>query len=126
MIKLEEMELRAENAKSKIYQASNTKTNDIIHTKLEVKFDWQNSQMFGKATITIKPYFYPQTILYLNARGMDIYKVQLVQGVQMTDLVYKYQNDSLTIQLNKEYKRKKPMWFLLITNPNQKSFKQGK
>lgn len=105
MIKLQEMELRAENAKSKIYQASNTKTNDIIHTKLEVKFDWQNSQMFGKATITIKPYFYPQTILYLNARGMDIYKVQLVQGVQMIDLVYKYQNDSLTIQLNKEYKK---------------------
>ena len=42
----------------KIYQASNTKSNDILHEKLEVKFDWQNQWMFGKATIDIKPYFY--------------------------------------------------------------------
>ena len=89
----------------KIYQASNTKSNDILHEKLEVKFDWQNQWMFGKATIDIKPYFYSVKKLYLNARGMDIYKVQLVGEKGNTDLKYVYENDSLKIDLDKEYTR---------------------
>lgn len=89
----------------KIYQGTNPRSNDLLHTKLEVKFDWQNSWMFGKATIDIKPYFYPVTKLYLNARGMDIYKVQLVGPKGNTDLKYVYENDSLKISLDKEYTR---------------------
>ncbi len=90
---------------TRLYQASNPKSNDILHTKLEVKFDWQNQWMFGKATIDIKPYFYPVKKLYLNARGMDIYKVQLVGAKANTDLKYVYENDSLKIDLGKEYTR---------------------
>ena len=58
--------------KKEIYQESNPRTNDIIHTKLEVNFDWANSKMNGKARIEIKPYFHPTNKLFLNARGMDI------------------------------------------------------
>jgi aminopeptidase N len=89
----------------KLYQASNPKNNDILHTKLEVRFDWQNQWLFGKATIDIKPYFYSVKKLYLNARGMDIYKVQLVGAKGNTDLKYAYENDSLKIDLDKEYTR---------------------
>ena len=89
----------------KNYQASNPRSNDILHEKLEVKFDWQNQWMFGKATIDIKPYFYSVKKLYLNARGMDIYKVQLVGAKGNTDLKYVYENDSLKIDLDKEYTR---------------------
>jgi aminopeptidase N len=89
----------------KTYQATNTKSNDITHTKLEVKFDWQNQWLFGKATLDIKPYFYPVKKLYLNARGMDIYKVQLVGAKGNSDLKYVYENDSLKIDLDKEYTR---------------------
>src|ERR1700752_3142717 len=56
------------------YRASNTKSNDVLHTKLEVRLDWQNSWLYGKATIDVKPYFYPVKKLYLDARGMDINK----------------------------------------------------
>ena len=59
-----------------IYQAAKTKSTDIIHTKLWVNFDWENSRMNGKAEITAKPYFYPSDMLYLNARGMDIKSVK--------------------------------------------------
>ena len=86
-----------------MYQASNTKSNDILHTKLEVKFDWQNQWLFGKATLTIKPYFYPVKKLYLNARGMDIYKVQLIGAKGNNDLKYIYENDSIKIDLDKTY-----------------------
>ena len=89
----------------KTYRATNTKSNDITHTKLEVKFDWQNQWLFGKATLDIKPYFYPVKKLYLNARGMDIYKVQLVGAKGNSDLKYVYENDSLKIDLDKEYTR---------------------
>ena len=89
----------------KTYRAANTKSNDITHTKLEVRFDWQNQWLFGKATLDIKPYFYPVKKLYLNARGMDIYKVQLVGAKGNSDLKYVYENDSLKIDLDKEYTR---------------------
>lgn len=87
------------------YRASNTKSNDVLHTKLEVRFDWQNSWLYGKATIDVKPYFYPVKKLYLDARGMDINKVQLVGAKGNTDLKYVYENDSLKIDLDKEYTR---------------------
>lgn len=89
----------------KIYRGTNPRSIDILHTKMEVKFDWQNSWMFGKATIDIKPYFYPIKKMYLNARGFDIYKVQLVGAKGNSDLKYTYANDSITIELDKEYTR---------------------
>jgi aminopeptidase N len=89
----------------KIYQASNPRSNDILHTKLEVRFDWQNSWMYGKATIDIKPYFNPVKKLYLNARGFDVYKLQMVDAKGNKDLKYVNENDSLKIDLDKEYTR---------------------
>lgn len=89
----------------KIYRESNAKLSDLLHTKLEVRFDWTNSWLYGKATIDIKPYFYPTKKLYLNARGMDIYKVQLLKDKAYSDLKYVYENDSLKIDLDKEYTR---------------------
>ena len=65
--------------KKTVYQATHTKTNDILHTKLWVSFDWQKSQLIGKAELKIKPYFYPTTMLYLNARGMEIKSVKLAE-----------------------------------------------
>lgn len=70
-----------EPPKKKIYRASETKTNDIIHTKLWVSFDWQKSQLIGKAELLVQPYFYPTNMLYLNARGMDIKSVSIARRV---------------------------------------------
>lgn len=108
--------------KKEVYQASNTLVADIIHTKLEVSFNWEKSQLNGKATITARPYFYPTSVMYLNARGMDIKRVAVSleetkvtrkkvkgQDVEMTEsffgtqkeAVYKYENDSIKINLGR-------------------------
>lgn len=113
--------LAEETPKKKIYRATETKLSDIIHTKLWVSFDWQKSQMTGKAEILVKPYFYPTNMLYLNARGMEIksvkgtalvYKPIIVKKGQKVseedsytklplNVKYVYSNDSIRIDLGK-------------------------
>ncbi|MES2515420.1 MAG: M1 family metallopeptidase [Bacteroidota bacterium] len=115
--------LAEEPFKKKIYQATHTKSNDIIHTKLWVSFDWQKSQMTGKAELLVKPYFYSTDMLYLNARGMDIksvkgsaviYKPIIVKPGQKVkeqnsyttvplNVTYTYTNDSIRINLGKTF-----------------------
>ena len=105
--------------KKKIYRGSNPLTNDIINTKLEVSFDWENSHLIGKAEIHAKPYFYPTNMLYLDARGMEIksvkvdevffaneHNVAVESRKQMPSTSYTYENDSLKINLGKVFTAK--------------------
>ncbi|MBT5439355.1 MAG: M1 family metallopeptidase, partial [Flavobacteriales bacterium] len=64
-------------------------------------FNWNESQLNGKATITAKPHFYESDELVLDAKGMDILKVQM----NGADLNYTY-NDALklNIDLGRTYK----------------------
>jgi aminopeptidase N len=43
----------------KLYRESAPRINDLVHTKLDVKFDYSKSQMNGLAWITLAPHFYP-------------------------------------------------------------------
>jgi aminopeptidase N len=88
----------------KVYRASAPRINDLVHTKLDVKFDYSKSYMNGKAWITLKPHFYPTDSLALDAKGMDIHKVALVKGSSTTPLKYKYDGWVLDIDLDKTYK----------------------
>ena len=36
---------------------------DLINTKLDVKFDYDKSYMYGKEWVTLKPHFYPTDTL---------------------------------------------------------------
>jgi len=87
----------------KIYRGSATKINDLIHTKLDVKFDYDNSWMYGKAWITLKPHFYTTDSLTLDAKGMDINEVSLIKGTDRKHLHYKYDSLQLRITLDKAY-----------------------
>ena len=42
------------------YQAERTRENDLIHTKLEISFNWEKQYAYGKAELLFTPYFYPQ------------------------------------------------------------------
>ena len=43
----------------KQYRETATRVNDLVHTKLDAKFDFDKSYMYGKAWITLQPHFYP-------------------------------------------------------------------
>jgi aminopeptidase N len=84
-----------------LYQASETKVFDLVHTKLDVRFDWEKSYLHGVATITVKPHFYKQDTLVLDAKGMDIHSVKM----NNQPLNYTYAKDFLIIQLNRSFTR---------------------
>ncbi|SEA39829.1 M1 family metallopeptidase [Pedobacter hartonius] len=88
----------------KIYRSTATKINDLIHTKLDVRFDYKKRYMYGREWVTIKPHIYATDSLRLDAQGMDIKTLSIVKNGKNIPLKYKYDSLTLAIQLDKEYK----------------------
>lgn len=89
----------------KIYRAEAERTNVLVHTKLDLKFDYAKQHALGEAWITLKPYFYATNKLTLDAKGMLIHDVSLVQGTTKKKLNFKNDDFQLFIDLDKEYKK---------------------
>jgi aminopeptidase N len=89
----------------KTYRAAETKINSLVHTKLDARFDYDKSYLYGKAWLTLEPHFYPTDSLRLDAKGMDIKKVSLFNAGKTKDLAYKYADNFLDITLDKVYKK---------------------
>jgi len=87
------------------YNATPARVNDLVHTKLEVKFDIPNNYLYGKEWVTIKPHIYSTDSLVLDAKGMDIHNVSLFKNGILVPLKYRYDNLCLEIKLDKSYKR---------------------
>ena len=94
-----------ENAAGVNYRGSYPRLTDIIHTRLDLSFNWDSAYVYGKATIDAKPYFYPADNLVLDARGFRINSVSLKVKEDKTPLRYTYDGKKLTIQLGKTYSR---------------------
>ncbi len=92
------------NSPRKIYRASEKRVNDILHTKLEVSFDWDSAYLFGQANLTIKPHFYGTDSLILDAKGFEIHEVAMVDNIgKKSPLKYIYDTTFLKINLGKRY-----------------------
>ncbi|MBI4647144.1 MAG: M1 family metallopeptidase [Bacteroidia bacterium] len=87
-------------------QPSQTIKADLIHTILDVSFDWKNKKMPGTAVIKLVPHFYPITELELDAVGFIIEKVELLTDSNNIPLAYEYNDKIISIALNKSYTRK--------------------
>jgi aminopeptidase N len=94
----------ADDPLMKIYRATPPKINDLVHTKLDVRFDYKKCFMYGKEWVTLRPHFYPTDTLRLDAKGMDLNNISVVKNGKNIPLKFKY-DDSLTvaIQLDKVY-----------------------
>jgi len=90
---------------SKVYRATVTKVNDVIHTKLDVRFDYKKRYMYGKEWATFKPHQYPTDSLRLDAKGMDIKTIAVVKAGKNVPLKYTYEDSlQLNIKLDKVYR----------------------
>ncbi len=84
------------------YNPSRTKEHDLIHTKLELKPDWKKQFLYGNASITFKPHFYPQSSIRFDAKGFDIQQVTS----KGNPLKYNYDKGNLKIDLGQLFTRK--------------------
>jgi aminopeptidase N len=110
-----------------IYRATATKFDDLVDTRLDVKFDYDKSYLYGKAWITLKPHFYPTDTVSLDAKGMDIHKVAIVKGGHTTPLKYDYDGMVLRIHLDKTYKytEKYTVFIDYTSKPNELKVHNG-
>lgn len=122
---LEEIEVIG---KKSPYRASATRKHDLLHTTLNVKFDWEKQYLYGEAWLDLKPYFYATNVLELDAKGMDIEEISLVKkdGVKLP-LIYSYDNRKLNIVLDKIYTRKDEfkIYINYVSKPNELEKTEG-
>lgn len=102
------------------YNPSVTRVNDIIHTRLEVSFDYKKTYLHGKATIDVRPYFYPVTQIELDAKGFDVHKVQMKSAANK-DLLFGYDGKVLKITLDRKYTKEETyqLYIEYTAKPNE-------
>ncbi|HEY2583415.1 MAG TPA: M1 family metallopeptidase [Mucilaginibacter sp.] len=94
---------KADDPLMKIYRATPPKINDLIHTKLDVRFDYKKRYLYGKEWVTLKPHFYPTDTLRLDAKGMDLKAIAVVKDGKSIPLKFTYDSLTVAIQLDKIY-----------------------
>ncbi|WP_139362163.1 M1 family metallopeptidase [Hymenobacter sp. CRA2] len=102
-------------------QPAATLLHDVLDTKLDVRFDWAKQWLLGTATVTVRPHFYPQTQLVLDAKGFDVKSVKLVSGGKEKTLNYQYDKRRLSITLDRTYARTEPYQVRIqyVAKPNE-------
>ena len=108
-----------------VYRNSGNKINDLVHTKLDVKFDYDKQWLYGKEWVTLHPHFYPTDSLLLDAKGIDIKEIALVKGNATTALQYRYDGMKLNITLDKTYKSTEnyTIYINYVSKPNELKIK---
>jgi len=86
------------------FNPSHTREHDLLHTALDLKFDWENEQVIGQANLKLTPYFYATDSLVRDAKGFEFNKVAFAKSGQELD--YDYDGQQIVIRLGKEYTRK--------------------
>lgn len=94
----------AEEPALKMYRETTPKYSDLVHTKLDVRFDYKKRYMYGKEWVTLKPHFYPTDSLRLDAQGMDIKNVSIVKAGKNTPLKFTYDSLTIDIKLDRTYR----------------------
>jgi len=84
------------------YNAAATQEWDLLKTELDLRFDWINEHVLGRAILTLKPYFYPQQFLMLDAKGMEIQSITDGSG---QDLTFQYNGLKIDIDVNQMFTR---------------------
>ena len=94
--------LDIQNGEQPLYQETAERTLDLIHTSLDLDFDWKQSAVLGKAMLELKPYFNPINQITLDAKEFEIHSV-VIDRSPTTD--YFYDGSVLKVNLKKSYDR---------------------
>ncbi len=104
---LNELEIKAGRGSMKSpFREAPARTADMIHINLAVSFNYEKQHVLGKWTGTFTAYAYPINNLKLDAKQFIFHRVALVRKTDTLDLAYNYDNEEISIKLNKFYGKK--------------------
>ena len=111
------------SAQNPTYQPEREKIHNLVHTKLNVDFNFAAKTMNGEAWITAKPHFYSSKSITLDAKAMLIHEVKMNQK----PLPFSYDDNlKLTIQLPKTYQKDEEFTlYIKYTAQPEKVYQKG-
>jgi aminopeptidase N len=126
-VRAQDTQQKGDDTWKKVYRAAATKYDDLVHTRLDVKFDFDKCYMYGKEWVTLKPHFYPTDSLELDAKGMDIHKIDMVKEGHDVPLKFDYDGMFLKIHLDRSYRRTEDytLYIEYTSKPNELKVHQG-
>jgi aminopeptidase N len=104
VVRAEKIEIR-HNRPSSVYRPSSVQSFDLLHTRLNLKLNWEERSVSGVARLKMKPYFYPASTVVLDAVNFDISRILLVGEPNDSPLQHEYDGKKLRIQLDRPYYR---------------------
>jgi aminopeptidase N len=93
------------NSTARVYRSAPTKINDLVHTRLDLHFDYRKCYVYGKAWLTLKPHMYPTDTLRLDAKGMDLQHISILEKGRLIPLRFSYDSLTAAIRLDRVYHR---------------------
>lgn len=84
------------------YKAAEERTWDLLHTSLDLSFDWAKEAVKGKATLSLTPIFYSQNDLHIDAINFKVNSIH-VDGQPVK--TFQNTGNELIIPLSSTYKK---------------------
>ncbi|MES2726862.1 MAG: M1 family aminopeptidase [Bacteroidota bacterium] len=85
------------------YQASRTKSIDLLHTSLKIRFNYEKQHAYGQINLLCKPYFYATNTAVFDAKGLELHRVAVIKNKDTVNVKYTYDSLQLHITLDKTY-----------------------
>ena len=102
-----EISVIADKASHGVYKETEKREFDLLHTDLDVSFNWTEKQLLGVAKLKLTPVFYDQTVLNLDAKAMDINAVGLIDSLgEVKPVEFTYDGLVISVKLGKVVTRK--------------------
>jgi aminopeptidase N len=84
------------------YNESPRRKWDLLHTRIQISFDWEKERALASVQLKLTPYIYPDSILVLDAKNFDIHQIRQIGS--NSPLIYHYDSIQLFINLGKMLK----------------------
>lgn len=125
-IELSGVKIRPADAKRNVMP---DKQIDILHTDLDIKFNWGKHECMGKAVIRLKPYFYEIDSISLDAHHMVFDGIQILNNEkQPIEYLVNYNQHKLVLKLEHKITRFDTLDLIIsyIARPDENVKKGGK
>ncbi len=88
------------------YKGSQERKFDLLHTSLDINLDHSRQLVHGKAQLLLKPYFYPQDILELDAQDFEVHQLAMLEEGERKELASRYNGQKLEVYLPGKFSSK--------------------